>query len=145
MLIMFLIYFNPLGEIIWSKIILINVNQDAEIQYLEAEKQPTFITNIVENYFRVLEVLSSLNFQLEFKSKIGIKPNITDLEVIALSLTAEFMSIDSENSLFKQLLLCEMPNLIERSQFNKRRKKLFLFSEQISDSISSFWRLFYCW
>jgi hypothetical protein len=54
------------------------------------------MTNIVKNYFRVLEVLSSLSFELEFKSKIERKPKITDLEVIALSLTAEFMSIDSE-------------------------------------------------
>lgn len=46
---------------------------------------------------------------------------MSDLEVIALSLTAEFMSIDSENSLFKQILPDEIPNLLERSQFNKRR------------------------
>jgi hypothetical protein len=59
------------------------------------------MTNIVKNYFRVLEVLSSLNFELEFKSGIGRKQKGTDLEVIALSLTAEFTSIDSENSLFK--------------------------------------------
>ncbi len=95
------------------------------------------MTNIVKNYFRVLEVLSSLNFELEFKSKIGRKPKITDLEVIALSLTAEFMSFDSENSRFKQLLPCEIPNLIERSQFNKRRKKLFLFSEQIRTKLAT--------
>ena len=56
---------------------------------------------------------------------------MSDIEVVALSLTAEFMSIDSENSLFKQISLGEIPNLIERSQFNKRQKKLFLFSEQI--------------
>jgi hypothetical protein len=53
---------------------------------------------------------------------------MSELDVIVFSFTAEFMSIDSENSLFKQLLPCEIPNLIERSQFNKLRKKLFLFS-----------------
>ena len=95
------------------------------------------MTNIVKNYLRVLEVLSSLNFELEFKSGIGRKPKMTDLEVVALSLTAEFMSIDSENSLFKQINSNEIPNLIERSQFNKRRKKLFLFSEQIRIKLAS--------
>ena len=95
------------------------------------------MTNIVKNYFRVLEILCSLNFELEFKSGIGRKPKMTDLEVVALSLTAEFMSIDSENSLFKQISLCEIPNLIERSQFNKRRKKLFLFSEQIRTKLAA--------
>ncbi len=49
-----------MGEIIWSKINLTNVGQDTEFQYLEVAKQPTFMTNIVKNYFRVLEVLSSL-------------------------------------------------------------------------------------
>ncbi len=95
------------------------------------------MTNIVKNYFRVLEVLSSLNIEFEFKSVIGRKPKMTDLEVVALSLTAEFMLIDSENSLFKQLSPCEIPNLIERSQFNKRRKKLFLFSEQIRTKLAA--------
>lgn len=42
-----------------------------------------------------------------------------------MSLTAKFMSIDNKNSLFKQLTKTKIPNLIERSQFIKRRKKLF--------------------
>ena len=46
------------------------------------------------------------------------------------------MSIESENSLFKQISLSEIPNLIERSQFNKRRKSLFLFSEQIRTKLA---------
>ncbi len=61
---------------------------------------------------------------------------MSDLEVVALSLTAEFMSIDSENSLFKQINQAEIPNLIERSQFNKRRRKLFLFSEEIRTKLA---------
>ena len=52
-----------------------------------------------------------------------------DIEVVALSLIAKFMSIDSKNSLFKQLLPVEISYLIERCQFNKKRKKLFLFSQ----------------
>lgn len=95
------------------------------------------MTNIVKNYFKVLEVISSLNFELDFKSGIGRKQKMSDIEVVALSLTAEFMSIDSENSLFKQLLPGEISNLIERSQFNKRRKKLFLFSEQIRTKLAA--------
>jgi hypothetical protein len=95
------------------------------------------MTNIVKNYFRVLEVISSLNFELDFKSGIGRKQKMSDIEVVALSLTAEFMSIDSENSLFKQLLPGEISNLIERSQFNRRRKRLFLFSEQIRTELAA--------
>ena len=89
------------------------------------------MSNIVKNYFRVLEVISSLNFELEFKSGVGRKEKMSDLEIVALSLTAEFMSIDSENSLFKEINNQQIPNLIERSQFNKRRRKLFFFLEEV--------------
>ena len=61
---------------------------------------------------------------------------MSDLEVVALSLTAEFMSIDSENALFKQINRAEIPNLIERSQCIKRRRKLFLFSEEVRTKLA---------
>ena len=59
------------------------------------------MSNIVKNYYRVLEVISSLNWEYEHKSKVGRKSKMSDIEVVALSLTSEYMSIDSENSLFK--------------------------------------------
>ena len=95
------------------------------------------MSNIVKNYFRVLEVISSLNCKSENKTDVGRKQKMSDLEVVALSLTAEFMSIDSENSLFKEIDKQQIPNLIERSQFNKRRRKLFLFSEDIRTKLAS--------
>lgn len=94
------------------------------------------MSNIVKNYLRVLEVISSLNCELIYKSGVGRKQKMSDLEVVALRLTAEFMFIDSENSLFKQINQAEIPNLIERSQFNKRRRKLFLFSEEIRTKLA---------
>jgi hypothetical protein len=93
--------------------------------------------NIVKNYFRVLEVISSLNCKLENKSDVGRKQKMSDLEVVALSLTAEFMSVDSENSLFKEINSEQISNLIERSQFNKRRRKLFLFLEEVRTKLAS--------
>jgi Transposase DDE domain len=95
------------------------------------------MSNIVKNYLRVLEVISSLNCELEYKSGVGGKVKMSDIEVVALSLTSEYMSIDSENDLFKQLVNSSIPNLIERSQFNKRRRKLFEFSEKIRTSLAS--------
>lgn len=83
--------------------------------------------NIVNNYFRVLEVISSLNCELELKTGIGRREKMSDLEIFALSLTAEVMSIDSENSLFKQIASDITPNLIERSQFNKNKESYFFF------------------
>jgi hypothetical protein len=95
------------------------------------------MSNIVKNYFRVLEVISSLNCKLEYKSDVGRKQKISDLEVIAPGLTAEFMSIDSENSLFKEINKQQIPNLIERSQFNKRIRKLFFFFEEVRTKLAS--------
>jgi hypothetical protein len=43
-----------------------------------------------------------LDCKSENKTDVGSKQKMYDLEVVALSLTAEFMSIDSENSLFKR-------------------------------------------
>ena len=37
------------------------------------------MSNIVKNYFRVLEVISSLNCELEYKSDIGRKQKMSDL------------------------------------------------------------------
>jgi hypothetical protein len=96
------------------------------------------MTNIVKNYFRVLEVLSSLNIDFNDPLRAGRKAKMSDIEVVALSLTAEYMSIDSENDLFKQLTSSSIPNLIERSQFNKRRRKLFGFSEIIRTTLASY-------
>lgn len=91
-----------MGVIIYGKISWLDIGQDTEIQYLEVAKQPISMSNIVKNYFRVLEVISSLNCKSENKTDVGRKQKMSDLEVVALNLTAEFMSIDSENSLFKR-------------------------------------------
>jgi len=48
---------------------------------------------------------------------------MSNLEVIALGLTAEYTGIDSENHLFKKIPE-HMSNKIERSVYNKRRRRL---------------------
>jgi hypothetical protein len=42
------------------------------------------MTNIVKNYFRVLEVISSFDIELDFKSGISRKPKMSDIEVVTL-------------------------------------------------------------
>ena len=69
---------------------------------------------------------------------MAVNKKKSDLEVFALILTTEFMSIDSENSLFKLVDFSQIPNLIERSQFNKRRRKLFLLLEEVRIKLASF-------
>ena len=46
---------------------------------LKSLNKQTFMINIVRNYFRVLEVLSSLNIEFDFKSVIVRKLKMTDL------------------------------------------------------------------
>ena len=70
--------YNPLGVIIWSKKHWLVIAQDTEIQYLEVAKQTISMSNIIKNYLRVLEVISSLNCELEFKSDVGRKQKMSD-------------------------------------------------------------------
>ena len=105
---------------------------------LKLSNKPIFMSNIVKKYLRVLEVISSLNCESNLKSGVGRKQKMSDLEVVALSLTAEFMSIDSENSLFKEISNQQILNLIERSQFNKRRRKLFFLLEEVRLKLASY-------
>ena len=63
----------------------------------------------------------------------GTKPRFSDIEVIALSLTSECLSIDSENYLFSKLnkeYKREFKNMISRRQYNDRRKLLFEKTER---------------
>lgn len=73
--------------------------------------------NTVKNYFKVLEVVSSFPIVSPLQNRVERKRKMSDIEVVALSLAAEFMSIDSENHLFKLIDGSQIPNLIERSQF----------------------------
>lgn len=70
----------------------------------------------------------------------GVVPKFSDLEVIALSVTAEAFGIDSENYLFKRLENekgDELPNLISRRQYNQRRKLTYKLGEEIRKEISA--------
>jgi hypothetical protein len=64
----------------------------------------------------------------------GVVPRFSDLEVVALSLMAEALSIDSENLLFIKLAKDykdDFPDLISRREYNDRRKYLFSLTDNI--------------
>lgn len=58
------------------------------------------------------------------------RPAMSDLEVISLSLTAEYMGIDSENDLFRKLPSC-LQGKIERTVYNRRKRRLMLYQNAI--------------
>jgi len=57
-------------------------------------------------------------------------PKMSDCQIIALALTAESIGIDSESYFFGKLksdYTSDFPNLIDRSNFNRRHKQLYIW------------------
>ena len=99
--------------------------------------------NIKTNFDKILEVIKGIiGEEISEKGNYlrrGTKPKFSDIEVIALSLTAECLGIDSENYLFSKLqkeYLHEFENMISRRQYNDRRKLLFEKTEQVRNLLS---------
>ncbi|AZZ58971.1 IS982-like element ISRa1 family transposase [Riemerella anatipestifer] len=92
------------------------------------------MNNLEQIYERILEVLGlfSENQLISYQRRT---PKMSDLEVISLNITAEYLSIDSELQLFRKLPN-SLINKIERSVYNKRKRRLSLRTEQIRQRIS---------
>lgn len=80
------------------------------------------MNNLDANYKRILEVLRKISNEnlLSYQRRT---PKLKDLELISLALTAEFMGVDSDNHLFRQIpktIKCK----IERSVYNRRKRRL---------------------
>lgn len=91
--------------------------------------------NLTQNFNIILSIVNEklskhLNSDGNIKRR-GPKPKFSDARVIALNLTAECLMIDSENYLFKLLNKYKhiFMNLIDRSNFNRRKKNLFKYME----------------
>jgi hypothetical protein len=94
--------------------------------------------NIKTNFDKILGIIKDIiGDEIDEKGNYlrrGTRPRFSDIEVIALSLTAECLSIDSENYLFSKLnkeYLSEFENIISRRQYNDRRKLLFEQTERV--------------
>ncbi len=94
--------------------------------------------NIKTNFDKIIVVIKDiLRDEINEKGNYlrrGTRPRFSDIEVMALSLTAECLSIDSENYLFSKLrkeYSKEFKNMISRRQYNDRRKLLFGNTERV--------------
>ena len=76
------------------------------------------MNNLNANYKRILEVLRKISKE-QLLSYQRRQPRLCDLELICLSLTAEFMGMYSENDLFRKLPQ-SISSKIERSVYNRR-------------------------
>lgn len=91
--------------------------------------------NFRANYDKIIEVLKGLGFESEnFLYQIR-KPKLSDLRIIALTFTAEYMGIDSEHQLFR-VLPADFRLLIERSVYNRRKRGLFYHTELLRRKLS---------
>ena len=99
--------------------------------------------NINTNFIKIIDVLKDIiGDEISEKGNYlrrGSVPKFSDIKVIALSLTAECLGIDSESYLFSKLnneYLNDFENLISRRQYNDRRKLLFEKTEAIRKSMA---------
>jgi len=98
------------------------------------------MNNLSANYERILEVLTKTSNDnlLSYQRRV---PKLKDLELISLALTAEFMGIDSENHLFRQIpkkIECK----IERSVYNRRNLRLANNINDLRMKLSGFFNEF---
>ena len=88
------------------------------------------MNNLIQNYEIILKELTNTCGHITTSKQIRV-PKLSDLELVALTVTAEYMSINSELQLFRMLSGTVLENKIERSVFNKRRRSLFPYFEKI--------------
>lgn len=98
------------------------------------------MNNLDANYKRILEVLKKISKE-QLLSYQRRKPKMSDLELISLTLTAEFMGIDSENDLFRKLPQ-SISIKIERSVYNRRKRNLSIHMEDIRLKLASYFNEF---
>ena len=99
--------------------------------------------NFIANFVRILGICKDFagNRVNEHGNvpRCGVVPKFSDLEVIALGITAESFGFDSENLLFYRLhheCKEDLPNLISRRQFNARRKLTARLAEEIRKDVA---------
>lgn len=92
------------------------------------------MSNFNRNYKKILETLQSVEKRMNLRNQIR-KPKLSDMELIAIGLTSEFMGIDSERDLFRKLP-ANLASRIERSVYNRRKRRLFVYREQLRKKLA---------
>ncbi len=92
--------------------------------------------NLLQSYEFIHKILLELDINENAYFK-PITPKMTDLEIVVLNITAEFSGVDSEYQLFRDLKGTYLFDKIERSVYNKRKRKLFNWMEEIRKEIAS--------
>ena len=94
------------------------------------------MNNLTQNYKIILKELTKTCSHIQSNKQIRV-PKLSDLELVALNITAEYMSINSELQLFRCISGTELEGKIERTVYNKRKRKLFPYIEKIRKTLSA--------
>ncbi len=108
-----------------------------------SHKAITAMHNLKRNFDKFLSITklffeNKLNKEGNFQTYRRV-PKMNDAEIIALSFTCESLGIDSENYFFGKLKsdhLSDFQNLIDRSNFNRRRKRMYPMIVELNEKIS---------
>lgn len=99
--------------------------------------------NLKTNFDKIYKIVkSSLSDKLNSQDNLQFyprPPKMNDCSIMALSICAESLGIDSENYLWSKLkkdYRIDFPDLIDRSNFNKRRRRLQLFIHEVTKNLS---------
>lgn len=93
------------------------------------------MNNLIENYEIILSNLKVTCSDIESFKQVRT-PKLDNMELVAINLTAEYMSINTELQLFRCLKGTYLYSMIERSVYNKRKRKLFDYTESIRKRLS---------
>ncbi|KAA6337157.1 hypothetical protein EZS27_014743 [termite gut metagenome] len=88
------------------------------------------MNNLIQNYELILTELTKICSPVTSIKQIR-QPKLSDLDLVSLNLTAEYMSYNSEFQLFRAIKGTYLETKIERSVYNRRRRKLFDCTEKI--------------
>ena len=80
--------------------------------------------NLIQNHKIILKELTNTCKHITTNKQIRL-PKMSDLELVALNINAEYMLINTELQLFRQVLGTDLDGKIDRSVYNKRKRKLF--------------------
>ena len=122
------------------------VMHNTDIQYIRGinhYKYTSDMHNLKTNFDKFFNITKSV-FQDRLNESDNFffypnKPKLSDCEIIALSVTGESIGIDSESYFWAKLESDhkeDFPTLIHRSNFNRRRKRLHPFIEELNQSIA---------
>ncbi|MBC34544.1 MAG: IS982 family transposase [Bacteroidetes bacterium] len=99
------------------------------------------MNNFIQNYKIIHHHLQSLDISFDAFKQIR-KPKLSNIELIAMNLTSEYMGIDSECQLFRVINGSELSGLIDRSVYNRRKRRLFGLIEKVRQRLCSFFNEF---